>query len=101
GPGLFLFPFVAIPWYLNIVSDYWLLFETPVTWGAISAAAVLALLAVCFRQRSWYFAPALATATLGIVTLIAAEETSRSKQAVAIASLQPDCTFPGNFFRSL
>jgi hypothetical protein len=101
GTGLFLFPFIAIPWYLNIISKYWLLFETPVIAGIVAASTLLVVLAMLFRQRAWYFAPALATATLCAITLIAAMRTSTNAQAAGIASLQPDCSFPGDFLRSL
>ena len=99
--GASLFPFVAIPWYLAFISKYWLLFETPVILGSVSAGALLVLLAILFRQRSWYFAPALATVTLCSVTLIAADHTSKRQQAARVATLQPDCSFPGDFLRSL
>jgi hypothetical protein len=101
GTGLFLFPFVAIPRYLALISKYWLLFETPLTAAVISAAALLVVLVILFRQRSWYFAPALATVTLCAVTLVAADQTSKREQAAKIATLQPDCSFPGDFLRSL
>jgi hypothetical protein len=101
GTGLFVFPFVAIPRYLVIISKYWLLFETPVILGSVCAGALLVALAILFRQRSWYFAPALATVTLCSATLIAADQTSKREQAARIATLQPDCSFPGDFLRSL
>lgn len=99
--GAWLFPPLAIYWYSGIILDYWILFRTPLAWSVISAGIVFAFLAVVFRRRFWYFAPAIITATLCAVFLVKAARISAAEQFAAIARLNPDCAFPGDFFRSL